>query len=239
MKRALAILIGALLGLMAKASRDLDRMPPFDARLLVSFNRGDASDQSYAKRSPTVSGATLGSRIATFDGVNDQITYSSTADLNNLPLTVVFWVDMQGFDQTQYASLIDKYPTGTANGWQVWVDTSERIRAWYFGVSVSNAIYGGGDGLLFSPSGYKSAGWTHVAVVFASTGGTIYINGSSVDTQGWTGTPTNATTTHRVALGMNNFSGGVFFKGALDNVGVFNRAWTAAEIAANFASGRP
>lgn len=239
MKRALTILIGALLGLVAQASRDLDRMPPFDARLLVSFNRGDASDMSYAKRTPTVSGATVSGRFASFDGVNDQITYTSATELNTLPLTIMFWVDMQGNDQTQYASLVDKYATASANGWQIWVDTSERIRAWYFGGSVGNAIYGGGDGLLFTASGYKSAGWTHVAVVFSSSGGTIYINGVIADTQGWTGTPTNTSSTHRLALGMHNLSTGVWFKGALDNVGVFNRAWSAAEIAAAYASGRP
>ena len=220
-------------------SRNPDRMIQSDLLLNVSFNRGDASDRSWANRTPTVSGATVTGRVGTFDGVNDLISYPHNTALNPYPLTVSFWFDMQGNDQVQYSSIVDKYVSGSANGWQIWVDTSERIHAWYFGGSVGNAIYGGGDGLLFTPSGYKSAGWNHCAVIFASTGGTIYINGVSVDTQGWTGTPTQTSTTRRLGIGESNFSAGTYFKGFFDQLEIYSTALTAVEVGQIYARGRP
>lgn len=217
-------------------NRHPDRMIQSDLLLNVSFNRGDATDRSMFNRTPTVSGATTTGRVATFDGVNDFISYPSATALNQYPMTVSFWFDMQSNEQAQYASLVDKYATGTANGWQIWTDTSERIRAWYFGGSVSNSIYGGGDGLLLTTSGYRTAGWTYCAVVFSSSGGEIFINGVSQDTQGWTGTPTQTTSTHRVALGEHNL--GRYFKGQLDDVRIYNRALSQVEIAQIYASGR-
>lgn len=222
------------------ASDVTDKRPPWDAIKLVSFNRGDATDRSWLAQTPTTSaGVTFpaGYRAARFNGTSAWISYPDRAEQRAYPLTVCFWFNMQGLDQVQYSSIVDKYSTGSINGWQVWVDTSERIHAWYFGGSVLNCIYGGGDGLLFTPLGYKSAGWTHCAVTFSSSGGEIYINATSVDTQAWTGTPTAATTTHRLGIGQHNLSGSTYYGGDLDDLRIYNTVKTAAEIGAIYAEG--
>lgn len=238
MKRAMAILALCATAAICLGQTWSDRMPPQSAILLTSYDRGDASDVSYLRLAPTVGGGpTFTARTMSLDGVDDWISYPDNSLQRSYPLTVACWFNMGGNDQVQYASIIDKYNTGSANGWQIWTDTSEAVHAWYFGGGTANSIYGGGDGLLYTPSGYKSAGWTHLAVVFSSSGGEIYINGASVDTQAWTGTPTASTSAHRLGVGQHNFSGGRYFKGGLDDLRIYNVALTAAQIAAIYAEG--
>lgn len=235
MKRILTILTALLALAACLAAEREDRRPTYDAVLLSSFDRADASDKTPYARSPTSGSAPVfSSRSLSLDGTDDYVYYASASELNAYPLTVVVWFNLNNQDQAQYASLVDKYSTGSANGWQVWVDTGENIHAWYFGGSAANCIYGGGDGTLLTSAGYKAAGWTHLAVVFAGGGGEIYINGASVDTQGWTGTPTSGTSTHRLAIGQHNFSGGRYYKGYLDDLRIYARALTAAEILADY-----
>ena len=74
-------------------------------------------------------------------------------------------------------------------------------------------------------------------LVFASGGGEIFINGASVDTLGWTGTPTASTSTHRLGIGQHNLSGSTYYKGDLDDLRIFNRALSSTEISAIYSEG--
>lgn len=240
MKRLMKLLLLALASLAACASKYSDRRADWRAIALISFDRNGSGDRSYLASSQTDTGSpTYTQGVISLDGTDDWVSIPDHVLQRSYPLSILCWFNMDGQDQAQYASLVDKYNTGSLNGWQVFTYDDEKIYAYYLGGSLSNCIYGGGvSALNTGATAYKSAGWTHLAVVFSSSGGEIWINGVSVDTQAWTGTPTASTSTHRIGIGQHNFSGGRYFKGKIDDVRVYNYALTTAEIGAIYSSGK-
>ncbi|MGW6929183.1 beta-L-arabinofuranosidase domain-containing protein [Lentzea sp. NPDC054927] len=76
--------------------------------------------------------------------------------------------------------------------------------------------------------------WSHVAVTIAGTTGTLYVNGVQVGTN--TAMSLNPAALGTLAhhwLGRSHFGGDPVFAGALDDVNLFSRALSAAEITAS------
>jgi Concanavalin A-like lectin/glucanases superfamily len=69
--------------------------------------------------------------------------------------------------------------------------------------------------------------WTHIATTYDGTSQRLYINGVLVATKAQTGTI--AAGNQPLRIGGNNVSG-EFFQGLIDEVRVYNRALSAAEI---------
>ncbi|MCW6009335.1 glycoside hydrolase family 127 protein [Micromonospora sp. CPCC 205371] len=75
--------------------------------------------------------------------------------------------------------------------------------------------------------------WSHIAVTIAGGTGTLYVNGVAVGTNtGMTLSPAALGTLTNNWLGRSNFSGDPVFAGAFDDVNIWSRALTAAEVAA-------
>lgn len=217
------------------AADRFDRFPPWDAAFLVSMNRSDASDRSFYNATGTLNGnAAASSRSLVLDGTGDYAEWPDHAAYRAYPITYMTWFNMQSRDQTNPATLFGKYAAaGSGNGWLIYTDTAEVIRSFY-GLNVGNIV---SDSALVSPSSYKDSNWHHVAIVIYASGGIMYIDGASVDTAAWTGTP-QATTTAEV-LRAGRFGTGNYFNGDLDDLMIFSRELSAAEIAAIYAEGRP
>ncbi|MCA0235109.1 MAG: T9SS type A sorting domain-containing protein [Bacteroidetes bacterium] len=76
--------------------------------------------------------------------------------------------------------------------------------------------------------------WTHVVMVHDGTKDIIYINGAQANEKNAAGALDK--TKHPLGIGYDPIDNGGFFDGSLDDVKVFNRALSAAEIAALYAT---
>ena len=97
----------------------------------------------------------------------------------------------------------------------------------------SYAVTGSGVQIHKSPSSSRlttssSAAWTHVAVTWDGSGTRIYMNGSEVLNQGNVGAPVGFTSGMLSIAGSDN--GLDLFQGDLDEIRIYNRALTAAEV---------
>jgi len=86
-------------------------------------------------------------------------------------------------------------------------------------------------------AGYADERWHHVAHVFGGTVGGQKIFADGVQRASGAKSSSNFTTQTGVNLGFSNDAGNGFLRGLLDEVVVFNRALTAAEIQALYAAG--
>ena len=86
------------------------------------------------------------------------------------------------------------------------------------------------------PFDFKRNVWYYVAAVVTKTDATYYINGSAVGSVTYSGIPLLFDSTHKVEIGTcNRFN--EWFDGAIDEVAVYDYAFTADQIAAHYATG--
>jgi len=100
-------------------------------------------------------------------------------------------------------------------------------------LTTSFATSGEGNHLLESPSVVPDGQWNFVALTYDGTKVVFYINGavdSSHSRSGTVRTNTNSLTIGRHGGDANQSGGDSFFKGAMDDVRIYNRALTAAEV---------
>lgn len=159
-----------------------------------------------------------------FDGVNDWITVNDAAslDLTNA-MTLSAWV----------------YPTALAS----WRTALLKERAGGLGY----ALYASSD--TSRPSGYVNVGgadrdatgaaalalngWSHLAVTYDGAALRLYVNGAQVASQAVAGGLPASTGMLRIG---GNGVWGEYFQGRIDEVRIYNRAQTAAEIQTDMAT---
>jgi hypothetical protein len=185
-----------------------------------------AGDASGGGRVGTISGAawTTSGRFGrglSFDGINDWVTVADAAALDlTSGMTIEAWV----------------YPT-SLGGWRTVVMKEAPGGLAY-------ALYADDD-VPSRPAGYVNRGtgdlaaqgagplplnaWTHLAVTYGGGALRLYVNGAQVSTVAATGNI--RTTTAALRIGGNSVWG-EYFAGVLDEVRIYNRALTAAEISA-------
>ncbi|UVS81642.1 LamG-like jellyroll fold domain-containing protein [Actinokineospora sp. UTMC 2448] len=156
-----------------------------------------------------------------FDGVDDMVTVADTPALRaTTALTVSAWVR----------------PTGGAD-WRT-VVMKERAGGLSYALYSDNAAgrpagygrVGAVDVAVTGPSALPTATWTHLAMTYDGSALRLYVDGVLVSTEIIGGSL--ATSTGALRLG-GNAVWGEYFVGAMDDVRVYNRTLTAAEIAAD------
>ena len=181
------------------------------------------SDASGAGNHGTISGATrttagrFGAALS-FDGVNDYVTIADSASLDlTTRMTLEAWV----------------YPTASS-GWRTVVlkeipgelsyaiysrDDAARASGWgYIGASpVSTA----------STSSVTLNAWTHLAVTYDGAALRLYRNGALESTRAISGSLVTSSNPLRIG---GNLIWGEYFAGRIDEVRIYNRALTQAEI---------
>ena len=159
-----------------------------------------------------------------FDGVDDYVSVPHSTLFNGYQLTVTAWIKTTQASGEQ--GLVNKYVANSLNGWNVFLFNGS-VRAWYFRNS-ANYIWDGGRGLLgpFVADGQ----WHHIAFVVNSTEGRLYVDGLPWDARFWDGAFGATTTTQELRLG--SYPGSGFYNGLMDEVTVWSRALTGAEIVA-------
>ena len=174
---------------------------------------------------PLVFNSVAGSSLS-LNGVNQNVTVASTADLNAYPLTVTAWVKTSR-TALSYDAIVNKYLSGSGNGYSLHLYNGH-VYAYYFRGDGISHVYAADPGL---DGGVIADGqWHHVAYTVGSTGGKIFVDGVQRNSLGWTGSAGAATTTAAVTLGQ--YSGFGSFSGQIDETSIWNRELTAAEILA-------
>ena len=186
---------------------------------------GSTVGDSWAGHSGTISGATRTfsgrfGRALTFDGVNDWVTVANAADLTpTAGLTVEAWVR----------------PT-TLSTWRS-VVTKERPSAPTYALYANNNL-NRPTGRLFTTSDILSSGpaalpidtWTHLAMTWDSSTLRLYVNGALASSAAAASPLAGSTGVLRIG---GNSLASQWFSGRIDEVRVYGRPLTAAEITAD------
>lgn len=243
MKRT-AIILAAL---MCMASRHPDRMIRADLEVNYSFNRGNLTGRDLTLTTGTAAGnavVTAGNRYLTLDGTGDWVTTSDAAGLDvGRAFSVSFWVQPSSPGTGASRIPLARYAaTGNKRSWVVsfrYADTPQRVLLACGSGTGATSIY------YFNQT-LPTTGWHHYVAVYDDAGGTanrwkLYCDGEavsfSVDAGDMTGTP--FATDIGVRIGNDNDgTAATAWKGDVDDVRLYNRALSAAEVAAIYSSGR-
>ncbi len=216
------------------------------------FN-GNANDESENGHNGTVNGATLttdrfGNENSAydFDGINDYISIGDKLDFGINEYTISTWINSPNYDQS--AKIINKGQTGAGtpieSGYSIRFLNSQLevpIPELRFSYIDDNQIVGA----VSIPSNNLPANSFSLitAVLVRNSGNSIelelYVNGSLVDENTFnigssnTNIPLSFGALHRGSYGSTS----EFFNGKIDNIRIYNRALSEAEIQALFNEG--
>ncbi|MBP2331193.1 glucose/arabinose dehydrogenase [Kibdelosporangium banguiense] len=199
---------------------------PAQAIAAYNFNEGSGAvlnDRSGRGHNGAVSGAAWGTGNTggglTFDGVDDVVTVgdSNLLDLTNA-MTLEAWVR----------------PSAGGTAWRT-VMMKERADGLSYSLYSDNAAsrptswirVGSTDRSVNGTSAVPANTWTHLAVTYDATTIRFYVNGTQVATAPSSGALLTSDNPLRIG---GNLIWGEYFSGSLDDVRVYNRVLTAAEI---------
>lgn len=216
-------------------------LAPYVGGMIGSWplNEGSGSvayDQSGYANNGTWSGTQMGtggtfyatgynqSYAGYFDGSTDYLTAPSSSNYAlSGNFTISFWAKGTSTSAREYALSIGAQPQN--------MDFD-------FNDSVGLYLYwngGGGNAILIgSPGTYSNANWHQVAVERQGSSLILYIDGQSLGTANYSGTIGG---NHPVTIGKNPIVADNW-TGLIDDVRIYNRALSAAQIAAMYAGGK-
>ena len=193
-----------------------------------AFNEGSGTtvaDMSGNNNNGTISAATwttagrFGNALV-FNGTSARVTVPDAASLQlTTGMTLEAWV----------------FPTATPTDWRAIVDKT--VDGYYLMASTdkgdgpsAGGTWVGGNQNTYGPSVVEVNTWTHLAATFDGETVRLFVNGAEVASQAQT-TPL-ATTTGTLQIGGDSYPN-EFFAGRIDEVRIYNRALTEAEIQAD------
>lgn len=168
-----------------------------------------------------------------FDGDKDSVLVANAVHLISDFTTVSFWIRVDG----QNPSVAESYVIDFGHWDQRWkISLPQHLKiVWttngnnvQFPNFISDMDSGDGNEMVI---GF----WWYVTMVHDGVRNIIYVNGEEVNSRP---VPTKLNSTSRpMCFGNNPIEGGQYFQGALDNVKIYNKALTAAEIARLYSFG--
>jgi hypothetical protein len=187
------------------------------------------TDVSGSGNNGSVSGATRSAAgryggALSFDGVNDSVSIPDAASLDlTTNMTLSAWVR-----------------PATTSGWRT-VILKERPGGLAYGLYTSGDVprpqgwftIGGGDQAVIGPTAIPVNTWHHLALTYNGAVIRLYLDGVEVIDQPQTGAV--ATSNNPLKIG-GNAVWGEWFSGLIDEVRIYNRALTAADIQADMAT---
>src|SRR5882762_10354968 len=158
-----------------------------------------------------------------FNGTSARVTVPDAASLQlTTGMTLEAWV-FPTATPTNWRAIVDK----TVDGYYLMASTDQGDRPSAGGTWV------GGNQNTYGPSVVEVNTWTHLAATFDGETVRLYVNGVQVASQAQT-TPL-ASTDGTLQIGGDSYPN-EFFAGRIDEVRIYNRALTQAEIQADMAS---
>ncbi len=168
-----------------------------------------------------------------FDGDKDSVYVNNAVQLISDYTTLNFWIRVDGQNIADAEAYVIDFGHWSQR-WKislpqhlkiVWTTNSKNAQ---FTNAISDMDSGDGNELV------KNV-WWNVTMVHDGTNDIIYVNG--IETKRKPADGTLNSTTHPLVFGSNPIEGGQYFNGALDNVKIYNKALTAAEVLKLFNTG--
>jgi hypothetical protein len=177
---------------------------------------------------------------AEFDGVNDfvEIPHSSDFLLNNGTVQFWFWADSVAYEQGLWTKESLGFDTG--GHLAIWINSTQRVMV---------RLQSTWDSYYLESGVITARQWTHVAVTFGTSGFRLYVNGSLVDSDGYSGglgtSSGGAGNYEPIAIGVSTIISGDLsatpwewpFRGRIDEVALFGAALNTANVQALYTAG--
>lgn len=159
-----------------------------------------------------------------FSGTNDYVSIPHAAALNAFPITITAWIKTARIS-SDVDGVVSKYLDASGNGYSLNMRNGN-LYAWYArtpSAGVTGIPYGVDGGFI------ADGQWHHIAFVVSAGGGWLYVDGNLRASAGWFGSAGATTTSEPLQFGRYATYGNSFL-GELDEITLWNRALTAAEI---------
>jgi hypothetical protein len=164
-----------------------------------------------------------GGSALNFNGTSCQtVSIPHQPALNPYPLTVMTWFMVP--TNSNGGALINKYVSSSRSGYQIFL--AGTLRAWYFR-DINNNVFNNG---VMDAGPVNDGLWHHAALAVDASGGRLYLDGVQKSTVAWSGTPGATTTTQPLSFGI--YPGDSCFTGQMDEVSIWNTAFSTAQIQA-------
>ncbi len=199
---------------------------------------GNANDASGNNNNGTVNGATLttdrfgnADSAYSFDGINDNIMIPGSSTLNTIEslnkITLAGWFNNQNTNVNSVFSFLNKYNPINDGGWEIIL--AQNYADW----STSEYVSTLGNGIS-NPciSTLPVQTWNHIAITYDRNDNTVslFINGTNTCTRSHSNIISN-TNNGPLYFGYSPAGPDEYSKGILDDINLFNRILTSAEIA--------
>ena len=198
---------------------------------------GNASDGSGNGRNGVTNNATpatdrfgRGNAALSFNGIDSVVVVPHDSSLNALPLSVSMWF------QTTASSggLIGKYQSAGWNGYQIGMGSGGTFWPWYV-VSRGQDVIGNYDVASDNNPAFRSTplndgNWHNLVFTVDASGGALFVDGLLQATKEWRGAPTPVTTNLPLFIGQYFGEQNGFFKGLIDDVRIYDRVLSPAEV---------
>jgi len=171
-------------------------------------------------------------KVLDFDGADDDVDIGAPTLLDDLgPLTMSAWINPRTAGEGSTGKIFSKRPTGAVTSdWFLEIDnTTPEVNAFEFIKDETPNI-----GRVTNDNTVSFNVWQHIVVTWdgtnQGTGVHIYKNGIELGYQATTGGGTNGSdATYPIHIG-NQDDGAATFDGQIDDVRLYNRVLTAAEV---------
>ena len=198
-----------------------------------AFNEGGGtttSDASGNGNTGQVSGASWLAagrygKALNFNGTSSKVTIADSASLHlSSAMTLEAWIQPSVIDNT-WRDVIYK-------GWNVYfleVNSDQGSLP----IRPAENLSVGGNNSTYGPAPLAAGQWAHLAVTYNGAQIVLYVNGVAISTKAQTG---NIVASNNPLQIGGDYDFGQYFNGIIDEVRVYNRALTAAEIRADMAT---
>ena len=197
------------------------------------FN-GNAGDSSGFGNHGTVYGATLttgrngiSNTAYYFDGTSNKITVSASASIQpQYKLTLAAWIQPDAKSSAGWATVLTKrYSPGT-DPYNSYALSTYNNDKWEF--DLSNGTTGSQKTAKAHTSTPYNAGWIFLSATYDSTQAKLYVNGVLDTTISFTGSI--GYSTNDLVIGYTTSGVNDYYKGRIDEIRVYNRDLSQAEI---------
>jgi hypothetical protein len=188
-------------------------------------------DGSTFNNTAVVSGATYrtdrfgyGNSSLSFDGKNAKVTASNSAQLNSDFTTISFWVNVGSLPAQGEVYLLSN--GGWQERWKISLPAHGKPVFTTHAASCCNDMDSGTGNEL------KPGVWKHVVMIHDGTVDRMYMNGVKVNQKAYAGALKS--TIHPLGIGYDPIDKGSYFDGQLDDIEIYNYAFTDQEVTAMY-----
>ncbi len=197
----------------------------------VSDSSGNKNTGSLNMNTTWVSGK-IGFALEFAGGTNDYVSVPDSPSLDITGnLTITAWINPAIL--TDNAGIVDKF-VGSFTGYRLLLRSDGKLRFWYGdGTAVYNYV-------VSAPNIIRTNIWQQVTVTKQNTNITFYVNGIAKTNSAISGlsNASIAVNTNALLIGKNIYNN-VAFNGKIDDVKIYAKALTAAEVYGQLSSGIP